>query len=202
MQENTIQKVTADRAKQRAKQGQELLDLMNKAEASVYRNVNLANYRAWEFGRFLTRAKHELGHGLFSHWRNATFPKVHERKSQRCQELFANNSNATVLSDFSDRSLKKWIDALNRDSVRKFRLGYVPEKFQPKHKGNIKFPRLVSFLNIANEYDRLRERHTAGLQDVDFEEAREETKELYQFLKWLHGEASRSPWEASRPSGR
>jgi hypothetical protein len=171
---------------------------MNEAEASVYRNVNLANYRAWEFGRFLTRAKHELGHGLFSHWRKATFPKIHERKAQRCQELFANNSNATVLSDFSDRSLKKWVSALNHDSLRKFRLGYVPDKFQPKHKGNIKFPRLVSFLNIANEYERLRERHTTGLQAVDFEEAREETKELYQFLKWLHRESAANPWASAR----
>src|SRR5438874_3105685 len=158
MQEKKIQKVTADRAKQLAREGQELFDLMNEAEASVYRNVNIANYRAWEFGRFLTLAKQELGHGLFNHWRNATFPKIHERKAQRCQELFAKNSNATVLSDLSDQSLKKWIGALNHDSLRKFRLGYVPDKFQPKHAGNISFPRLVSFLNIVNEYNRLRNR--------------------------------------------
>jgi hypothetical protein len=202
MHENTIQKVTADRAKQLAKEGQELLDLMNKAEASVYRNVNLANYRAWEFGRFLTRAKHELGHGLFSHWRNATLPKIHERKAQRCQELFANNSNATVLSDFSDRSLKKWVGALNHDSVRKFRLGYVPDKFQPKHKGNVKFPRLVSFLNIVNEYSRLKQRHISGLEHVNFEETKEETMELYQFLRWLHGDGSRNPWDVSHSRPR
>ena len=198
MQENIIQKITANRAKQLAKEGRALLGLMNKAEASVYRNVNLANYRAWEFGRFLTRAKHELGHGLFIPWRNATFPKIHERKAQRCQELFANNSNATVLSDLSDRLLKKWIGALNRDSVRKFRLGYVPDKFQPEHKGNAKFPRLVSFLNIVNEYERLRNRHINALQMVEFEEARDETKELYQFLKWLHGESPINPWTSAR----
>jgi hypothetical protein len=198
MHENTIQKITADRVKQLAKEGQELLGLMNQAEASVYRNVNLANYRAWEFGRFLMRAKHEIGHGLFRHWRNATFPKIHERKAERCQKLFANNSDATVLSDFSDRSLKKWIRALNLDSVRKFRLGYVPDKFQPEHKGNIKFPRLISFINIVNEYNRLRNRHTDGLQEVDFQEAQRETKELYQFLKWLHGESATNPWASAR----
>jgi hypothetical protein len=198
MQQKGIQKITADRAKQLAKEGHELFDLMNEAEASVYRNVNLANYRAWEFGRFLTRVKHELGHGLYSPWRNATFPNIHERKAQRCQELFANNPSATVLSDLSGRSLKKWISRLNRDSVRKFRLGYVPDKFQPKHAGNIKFPRLVSFLNIVNEYNRLRNRHIAGLQMVDFEEAREETKELFQFLKYLHRESSVNPWESAR----
>src|SRR5262245_10686459 len=136
MRENTIQKLTTDRAKQLAREGRTLLGLMNKAETSVYRNVNLANYHSWQFGRFLSRSKHVLGHGFFIPWRNAKFPKIHERKAQRCQELFANNSDATVLSDFSDKSLKKWIRALNRDSVRKFRLGYVPDKFQVKHKGN------------------------------------------------------------------
>ena len=198
MQQKKIQKITADRAKQLAKEGHELFDLMNEAEASVYRNVNLANYRAWEFGRFLTRAKHELGHGLYIPWRNATFPNIHERKAQRCQELFASNPNATVLSDFSDRSLKKWIGSLNRDSVRKFRLGYVPDKLQTKYKGNVKFPRLVSFLNIVNEYERLRNRHIEGLQMVDFDEAREETKALFQFLKWLHGESTINPWASAR----
>ena len=198
MQENIIQKVTADRAKQLAKEGRALLGLMNKAEASVYRNVNLANYRAWELGGFLTRAKQELGHGRFRHWRNANFPRIHERKAERCQELFANNSNATVLSDLSDRSLKKWIRELNHDSVRKFRLGYVPDKFQPKHKGNVKFARFVSFLNIVNEYNRLRNRYMEGLEAVDFEEAREETKGLFQFLKWLHGESSVNPWDSAR----
>jgi hypothetical protein len=198
MQQKKIQKITADRAKQLAKEGHELFELMNEAEASVYRNVNLANYRAWEFGRFLTRVKHELGHGVFIPWRNATFPNIHERKAQRCQELFAKNPNATVLSDLSEQSLQKWIDALNHDSLRKFRLGYVPDKFQPKHAGNIRFPRLVSFLNIVNEYNRLRHRHTEGLQLVDFEEAREETKELFQFLKWLHRESPVNPWESAR----
>jgi hypothetical protein len=198
MQQKKIQKITADRAKQLAKEGHKLFDLMNEAEASVYRNVNLANYRAWEFGRFLTRAKHELGHGLYIPWRNATFPNIHERKAQRCQELFANNPNATVLSDFSGRSLKKWISRLSRDSVRKFRLGYVPDKFQPKHAGNIRFPRLASFLNIVNEYNRLRNRHIGGLQMVDFEEAREETKELFQFLKYLHSESPVNPCESAR----
>jgi hypothetical protein len=33
---------------------------------------------------------------------------------------------------------------------------------------------------------------------VNFEEAKRQTVELYQFLRWLHGDDSRNPWETSR----
>jgi hypothetical protein len=191
-------KELAAQARRLSREGSRLLELMNEAEASVYRNVNLANYRAWHFGKFLARAKAELGHGRFTIWRAATFPNVHERKAQRCQELFAKNSNATELSDLSERSIAKWIADRDENSVRKFRLGYVLAKKQPEHEGDVKFSRLVSLLNIANEYERLRQRHVEGLQLVDFNEAREEMRELYQFLRWLYGDAAVNPWECQR----
>jgi len=195
--QKTTEKQLAVRAKRLSKEGYHLLELMNEAEASVYRNVNLANYHAWHFGKFLASAKAELGHGRFTIWRGATFPNVHERKAQRCQELFAKNSKATELSDFSERSLAKWIANRDENSIRKFRLGYVPAKEQPEHKGNVKFGRLVSFINLVNEFDRLEYRHTSGLQIVDFDEAREETARLYLFLRWLHGDTPENPWEAN-----
>ena len=180
-------------ARRLSKEGLRLLELMNEAEASVYRNVNLANYRAWYFGKFLVRAKSELGHGLFSLWRAATFANVHERKAQRCQELFIKNPKATELSDLSDQALKKWISRLSVDSIRKFRLGYLPAKDQPEHEGNERFPRLVSFVNIANEFNRLSYRHRNDLQKIDFAAARKETFELYEFLRWLHGDSDVNP---------
>ena len=193
--QKTTEKQLAVLARRLSKEGCRLLELMNEAEASVYRNVNLANYRAWRFGKFLASAKAELGHGQFTIWRAATFQNVHERKAQRCQELFAKNSNATELSDFSDRSIAKWIANRDENSIRKFRLGYVPAKDQSEHKGNAKFGRLVSFLNTANEYARLKQRHLEGLQQVDFKEAREELRELYKFLQWLYGDAQENPFD-------
>jgi hypothetical protein len=91
---------------------------------------------------------------------------------------------------------------LKLDSIRKYRLSLVPEKPQPNIEGDIKFPRLVSFLNIANEYSRLKERHINGLERVDFDEAKAETLELYQFLRWLHNDTMDNPWEDSRSRGR
>src|SRR5437867_2891484 len=74
--QKTTEKQLAVRAKRLSKEGYHLLELMNVAEASVYRNVNLANYHAWHFGKFLASAKAELGHGRFTIWRGATFPNV------------------------------------------------------------------------------------------------------------------------------
>ena len=127
---------------------------MNEAEASVYRNVNLANYRAWHFGKLLADAKAELGHGRFTIWRAATFPNVHERKAQRCQELFAKNSKATELSDFSESTVSKWIIDLDKDSVRKFRLGYVPVKERLLLEGDEKVTPESHQLTWVNEFFR------------------------------------------------
>lgn len=188
MQAITTEKITAARARQIAKDGLQLVQLMDSAEGTVYRNINLANYRAWQFGKYLIGAKDEIGHGVFTEWRAATFPKVHERKARRCQELFTKNANRTELSDLSEQSLERWIAKLDDDSVRKFRLGFGGDKKLIEHAGNQKFPRLASFVNIANEYNRLQFRHTSGLQLVDFDEACEETSEMLPMILWLHRE--------------
>lgn len=199
MQTSTIEKVDA---KELAQRGQQLVSLMDEAESGVYRNVNLANYRAWEFGRYLSSAKEQIGHGNFDTWRKSAFPKLHERKAQRCHELYRNNSKATELSDLKDSSLDRWIKGLSLDSVRKFRLGYVPDKHQPNKGKDVKLPRLHSFLNVVNEYERLKYRHTNGLQEVDLVEAREELVELYAFLKWLYKDSKDNPWEKGRTPPR
>src|SRR5436190_865796 len=103
-----IEKITAIEEKELAKEGQQKLALMDDAEAGVYRNVNLATYRAWDFGRYLIGAKEKIGLGLFEAWRNSRFPKVHERKARRCQELFSLNSERTELSALSERAINKW----------------------------------------------------------------------------------------------
>lgn len=159
-------KELALQAKRLSKEGCRLLELMNEAEASVYRNVNLASYRAWHFGKFLAEAKAELGHGRFTIWRAATFPNVHERKAQRCMELFAKNSNATELSDFSESTVSKWIIDLDKDSVRKFRLGYVPPKERLVLEGNEKVNPQPHYLTALNNYSKWRRQVRIGRAEL------------------------------------
>jgi hypothetical protein len=70
----------------------------------------------------------------------------------------------------------------------------VPSKEQPVHEGNVKFGRSVNLENMANEYARLKQRHVEGLQLVDFDEAREQMREPYQFMRWLYGDSAVNPW--------
>jgi hypothetical protein len=104
--------------------------------------------------------------------------------AKRCMKLYRDNQAAI-----------NGVVAFSVDSERKFMWRYIPEKERPKGK-DPRFPRSVNMLNIVNEFNRLRHRHISGIQLVDFEEAREETLELFQFLKWLHGEADTNPWDS------
>jgi hypothetical protein len=65
---------------------------------------------------------------------------------------------------------------------------------KPEHKGNFKFPRLASFCNIANEFERVFNRHVDGLQLMDLDEVREDTVPLYRFLKCVHETPDVSPF--------
>jgi hypothetical protein len=187
MQKSTGKEL-AIQAKQLSKEGCRLLELMNEAEASVYRNVNLANYHAWRFGKFLAGAKAALGHGRFTIWRAATFPNVHERKAQRCQELFAKNSKATELSDFSESTVRKWIIDLNKDSVRKFRLGYVPMKERLLLEGDEKVTFAPHHLTWVNEFFRYnRQLRTGKIEHFDLDLFRRDIEPLARRLIQLCG---------------
>jgi hypothetical protein len=101
-------------------------------------------------------------------------------------EAYAHGSIATEATRVSQT--KPDLELLKRfkfDTIRKYAISFVPEKTHPEHKGNKKFQRLASFMNIVNEFSRLKQRHIEGLQKIDFDEARDETHELYRFLQWL-----------------
>jgi hypothetical protein len=183
MQKSANGRVENSTVKQLAKEGRRLFDLMNEAEASVYRAVNLANYRAWQFGKFLLRAKEEIGHGLFLQWREQAFPKIHERKLYRCQELFSKNPNVTELSVLNQRSLEGFIDNLSDDSVRKFRLGYVPEKERPQLDGNVKFSRPMDHLGVVNEFHKWRRRREVGHIEKNVKEESRDFREIFDWLR-------------------
>jgi len=85
---------------------------------------------------------------------------------------------------------------LKLDTIRKYADSFIPEKPDPNKGGDIKFPPHYSFLNIINEYNRLRYRHVCGLHEVNFEDVRKEAKELYQFLRWVNGDSEQNPWDS------
>jgi hypothetical protein len=156
----------------------------------------LALFHAWQAGIRLNKIKTLVGHGNWQDWLEENFCQP-RRITERTAQLYMKIDNDNPHLRNVKPNLKRVSD-LRFDTVRKYMIGFVPEKAQPEHAGNKKFPRLASFLNIANEYSRLKQRHIDGLQSVDFQEAREETKELYQFLRWLHSDSTINPWANGR----
>lgn len=189
MQESTNEKqLSVNRAReirQLAKEAKQFHAEAQEARAAAEHHVTTAIEKAWQCGKRLNAIKAIVGHGNWLPWLRSNWPELTVRTAQSYMKIDHDNPNALHVAH------------LKLDSIRKYRLSLVPEKPQPNREGDIKFPRLVSFLNIANEYSRLKYRHINGLEGVDFEEAKEETKELYQFLRWLHNDASHNPWEDS-----
>ncbi len=152
-----------------------------EARAGTEHYAMTAVEKAWQCGKRLNAIKAIVGHGNWLLWLKNNWPELTERTAQSYMKIDRDNPNALRVAD------------LRFDSIRKYRLSFVPEKAQPNRERDVKFPRLVSFLNIANEYNRLKNRHTSGIEAVDLQEAREETVELYQFLRWMHGDDPRNP---------
>jgi hypothetical protein len=168
-------------------QADEQLNEINMHEDQFLRMRDALMLRGWKLGGLLVQMKEIVGHGNWEKWLPASMPKLggtsgnRLANAKRCMKLFRDNQPVAGKVKFTC------------DSERKFMWRYIPEKQRPQLK-DPRFPRSVSFLNIANEYKRLQHRHVEGIQLVDFEEAREETVELYEFLKWLHGDSPVSPW--------
>jgi hypothetical protein len=166
------------------------------ARDSVITMMQAGLWHRWQAGIRLNQIKSIVGQGDWLLWVETNLP-FDERTARRYMEI--DNRHP----DLRDRTAKsgaepdfQLLTKLSEDTVRKHAIAFVPDKEQPEHIGNIKFPRSVSILNIVNEYARLKQRHIEGLQIVDFDEVREETGELYRFLRYHHGDSDDNPWSS------
>ena len=202
MQKNIDEKSLAVRKTELKNLLNEAVEQHNHAEAAraaVANAQQLAVFHAWQAGIRLNNMKRLVGHGNWQTWCESNFCKpfgISDRTARLYMKIDTDNAHLRDLPPNRQR-----VADLKFDTIRKYAYGFIPEKAQSNKEGDSKFPRLVSFLNIANEYNRLKHRHVDDLEGVDFQEAKQETVELYQFLRWLHGDTSRNPWENSRPSG-
>jgi hypothetical protein len=157
-----------------------------EAGRSVITMMQAGLWHRWHAGIRLNQTKAIIGQGDWLLWIETNLP-FDERTARRYMEIDNRNPNLRDRTAKSDGEPDLEILAkLSEDTVRKHAVGYVPEKTQPEHKGNVKFGRLVSFINMVNEYTRLKQRHTDGLQLVNFDQAREETSELCRKLMFIH----------------
>jgi Protein of unknown function (DUF3102) len=138
--------------------------------------------KGWQCGKRLNAMKKILGHGHWLPYLKTHLPEISQSTAQRYMKIDRDNPNAARVQD------------LKSDSIRKHCLSLAPAKKQIDHPGNVKFPRLVDFANIINEFARIKQRHLDGLEEIDFVQVREDAKELYSLLRWLYSDATGSPW--------
>jgi hypothetical protein len=203
MQENTEEKSLAIRKTELENLVTEAVEHHNHVEAAraaVANAQQLALFHAWQAGIRLNKMKALIGHGSWRDWLAGNFCSPRAISYQTAVLYMKIDKENAELRNV-DANIQRVRD-LKFDTIRKYAYRFIPEKAQPNRKGNIKFPRLVHFLNIVNEYHRLKYRHVNGLEGVNFQEVKQQTVELYQFLRWLHGDDSRNPWETSRSRRR
>ena len=173
------------------------------AYASAVHRQRLALWHAWQAGIRLNKMKALIPRGDWVDWLDLNFCgpiKVSLRTAQLYMKIDADNADlreqAKTQRVAPTESNLQLLTKLRLDTIRKYAYSLIPKKPDQNTGRDIKFPQPYSFLNIANEYNRIRYRHMCRLHEVDFEEVRQETKELYQFLQWVQGDSEQNPWDA------
>jgi hypothetical protein len=173
------------------------------ARASVLKRQQLALWHAWQVGIRLNSIKALILRGDWGDWLELNFCKplkMSVRTAQVYMKIDIDNAGLrgeaktqrVAPSDVDFQLLTK----LKADTIRKYAFGFIPKKYEPNKDRDIKLPRLYSFGNIINEYNRIRYRHVCELYTVDFVRVRKDTTELYQFLQWVHEDSARNPWDS------
>ena len=134
--------------------------------------------RAWRLGKVLNEIKGVVGHGNWLVWLEANL-SISQRHAQRHMELDAANPKA------------KRVEDLSSDSVRKFRLGYVPDKERAQLPGDAALPPACHHLTLLHDFKRFTRRVDIGQAVLDPEEARRDLQPLYDWLRTLYGESEK-----------
>jgi len=173
------------------------------ARASVLDRQRVALWHAWHVGIRLNQMKALVRRGDWVDWLEMNFCqplKISIRTAQLYMKIDSDNADLREQAKTqrvapTEADLQE-LTRLKFDTIRKYAFTFIPEKHKPFKDLDIKFSRLYSFINIINEYNRIRYRHVCQVHEVDFVDVREETKELYQFLRWVHGDSEQNPWNS------
>jgi hypothetical protein len=165
-----MQEQKAKKLKALTGEAKKLFALFKQAEASIHIGFDAALDRAWQFGKRLNQLKEIVGHGDWMKWREDSFPGLDDRAAQSCQALDRLNPNARNSA------------YLSKESVRKFRYGYVPVKERPALKGDQTFSRPSHHSSVVVECNKLAQRIDAGQYAPDKNELRRDFKPFYEWL--------------------
>lgn len=137
-------------------------------------DLNSALGRAWILGLRLLRMKEKLGHGNWLRWVEANLP-IKERRVRHYLELAEDN-----------RTARSW-KHLDPDSVRKFRLGYVPDKQRTELEDDKNVGSAVHHVTLVNDFRKLMRRVNTNQLTIDQPKARQDLWPVFEWLTTLYG---------------
>lgn len=162
------------RLKSLTSQARRIMRQLESMSLQVEKQLNAAVERAWRLGQVLSEIKGSVGHGNWLLWLEANLPMCN-KSAQRYMALADDNPEAQCVEDLSP------------ESVRKFRLRYVPDKERPTIEGDETLPRVCHHLTIVNDFRRFQRRVEIGQASLNKDEAKRDLKPLFQWLCELYG---------------
>ena len=155
----------------------------HRAAESAAKRVEAGKQRAlehaWRCGQALNQIKPLVGHGNWQGWVQLHFCKprgISYQTAALYMKIDRDNPNIQRVGD------------LKFDSIRQHAFRFIPEKNRLVLQGDDKIPRSTHHLTVLNEFHRLKYRHEAGLQPLDFTEIRRDWRPIYQWLRAVFGE--------------
>ena len=173
------------------------------ARTSVTERQRMALWHAWQVGIRLNSIKPLIPRGDWADWLDLNFCqplKISVRTAQVYMKI--DHDNAELRDDAKTQRAAstepdfQLLRKLKLDTIRKYAYTIIPEKPYPYKGKDIRIGRLYSFGTVVNEYCRIRTRHVCGLNEVNFKNVRDQTDELYRFLRWIHGDSKENPWDS------
>jgi len=167
----TLKKTTSDELTAEA------LDLIEQLDAIGRRiedDLNEALDLAWRLGKTLLKKKDDVGRGNWLIWVDANL-RIGDRRARQYMELASQNPHAKKVADLSE------------DSVRKFRLGYVPDKERPDLEGDATLPPAHHHLSIVNDWRKWQRRVEIGQATFNEGEAKRDLWPVFEWMVGLYG---------------
>jgi hypothetical protein len=154
------------------------------ARAAAASGQELALFHAWQAGIRLNQLKPIIGFGNWQTWLETNFCKPRKCSYQTAALYMQIDTQNEELRDPAAKVER--VTLLKFDTIRKYKLGFAPEKDKPELEGNRKFPRLLHHLKIINEINRWKRRREVGHIEKEVEEERRDFRpEVYWFIREL-----------------
>jgi hypothetical protein len=153
-----------------------MLSEYERQAKELSKTFDLTLEKAWRFGQKLCEIKAQVGHGNWQLWlANNLGDRMSDRTARRHMELDTDNPGAESVHE------------LSAESVRKFKIGFVPAKDRPKIDGDVSFARPTHHLSLVNDWRKFVRRVEIGQATLDAPEARRDMRPLFDWLCSLYG---------------